>query len=236
MFEIHDTSLTNKLCDWVKRDVIFTITWASWVGKDRILNSILETEEKYIKPVSFTTRKPRPWEIEWVDYYFITEDEFQRLLHEWEIFEHTLLVWWIYWYTNKELERVFATWKIPVCIVDEVWVHEICDNIKWDMNVFKTFILPPKAIELRGRLKWRELEHWIKEHLKKNNKLSRDDLIWIKKDIRKPIKTRFSESKHWIRKAKSEDIYDWFLVNDDLDWAITILKETFEKILDWKLR
>ena len=35
---------------------------------------------------------------------------------------------------------------------------------------------------------------------------------------------------------KNEDIYDWFLVNDDLPWAIVILEETFEKVINWELK
>lgn len=236
VFIIKDTSLTKKLSDWVKRNVMFTITGASWVGKDTILNSILKNSDKYIKPVSFTTRLPRPWEIEWVDYYFISMDKYWGLKKNWEVFNNTIVSNNIYWYTKKELERVFETWKTPLCIVNEDWMNEISKNSKWDICVFKTFILPPSARELVKRLKLREFENSLNYHLKNHETISREDLFLIKKESRESTKKRFSESKDWIRRALGEEIYDWFLINDDVEWAAKILEEIYNKVLVWNLK
>ncbi|MDD2565663.1 MAG: hypothetical protein PHZ26_02110 [Candidatus Gracilibacteria bacterium] len=234
--ELRNTSLANKLCDSVKRNIIFTITGGSGVGKDAVLNNILANNENYIKPISFTTRLPRSGEINGVDYYFISLEELQKLRENGEIFEDTIVDGNIYGYTNAELERVFATGKTPVCIVNEYGVQEICKKENENLDVFKIFVLTPTARELANRLKGRELKNAITEHVKENEGLlSRESLIGIKKKVRTICKKRFSESKVWIKTAINGDIYDGFLVNDELIGAAEILEQTFEKAINGKI-
>lgn len=223
VFQIEENPLTEKLKDGVRRNVIFTVTGASGVGKDRIFNSIIEWSEIYIKPVSFTTRKQRLWEVPWKDYYFTSVEEFEKLKEAWEIFEYTTVSANFYGYTNMEMKRIFETWKIPICIVDEVWARCIWENLGGDFEVFKIFVLPPTAMELKKRLVWRD-GRW--EGYKDGSG---------KKQPTAAIK-RFSESKHWIRRAKDGTIkYDGFLVNNDLDGAVRLVRRVFEDILNGTL-
>lgn len=231
---LKDTYLSRKLKDKIARDIVFTVTWWSWVWKDRIFNEILENSENYIKPVSFTTRSMRPWEVDWIDYYFISQEKFEEMLANWEIFEHTSVKWNYYWYTNAELERIFKTWKTPICIVDEVWVKEIIKWV-WDkLNVFKIFIMPPSAQELHRRLKNREIRNILKisdQNIEIEENARKD---WFKKS-RTTIRKAFSESIPWIRRAKTDNLYDCIVVNNELTSAIEITKQLLENALTWNL-
>lgn len=69
-----------------KKSVIITITGPSGSGKSHLEASLCQGE--FHKAVSFTTREPRPGEINGKDYNFIKEDELKALLHGGGVVEH----------------------------------------------------------------------------------------------------------------------------------------------------
>lgn len=228
VFIIAKTALVDSLCDFPKiqertrKNVIFTITWPSWVWKSVVIEPILEWSEKFINPTAFTTRNPRHWEINWREYYFITKKKFEKLKINWEIFEYGFNNGNFYWYTNKEMKRIFDSWKTPICNVDEEWVRQIWEKVDENYDVFKIFILPPAAKELKNRLVWRDWR-WNGYLDKEGNKQKTNAI------------KRFSESKNWIKRAISWDIeYDAFLVNKSLSWSIDLIKKAFDDVICWK--
>ena len=57
-------------------------TGCSGVGKGTIMKKLLEKDERIKLSVSCTTRAPRPGEIEGVHYYFITKDDFNKIVEQ----------------------------------------------------------------------------------------------------------------------------------------------------------
>ena len=127
---------------------LIIITAPSGAGKTSVTKYLLEKIPQLGFSVSATTRKPRSNEINNVDYYFITENDFI----EWEmVYEGK------YYGTFKsELERIWKENKIPLLDIDvkgAIHVHE-----QFDSNCLTIFIEPPSIEELKKRLQSRGTE------------------------------------------------------------------------------
>jgi guanylate kinase len=76
-------------------------------GKDH-LRKILEGRG-FNYGVSYTTRPPRPGEIDGKDYYFLEENEFQNLIEQGFFYEHVTFNGWFYgtskdqWFTTDDV-------------------------------------------------------------------------------------------------------------------------------------
>ena len=70
------------------RGKLFVITGPSGVGKGTLIRELLARVPGLELSVSATTRQPRPGEQAGVDYHFLSEEEFGRLLENDEFMEH----------------------------------------------------------------------------------------------------------------------------------------------------
>lgn len=70
---------------------LIVISGPSGVGKDTVLDRMKERELPFHFVVTATTREQRPNEIEGEDYFFLSKDEFLRMVREGEFFEHALV-------------------------------------------------------------------------------------------------------------------------------------------------
>jgi guanylate kinase len=63
----------------LKKGLLFVLSGPSGVGKDTLLKELLKTDLKITKCVTYTTRSPRPGEVDGVDYKFVSLAEFEEL-------------------------------------------------------------------------------------------------------------------------------------------------------------
>jgi len=63
----------------LKKGLLFVLSGPSGVGKDTLLRELLKTDLKISKCVTYTTRPPRPGEVDGLDYKFISLAEFEEL-------------------------------------------------------------------------------------------------------------------------------------------------------------
>jgi len=66
---------------------LFIITAASGAGKTSLVRALLEADSRVKLSVSYTTRKPRPGEVDGEHYHFVDEDTFLQMLGEGEFLE-----------------------------------------------------------------------------------------------------------------------------------------------------
>lgn len=64
------------------KGTLFVISGPSGVGKTSIIRSVLDRVERIVFSISCTTRKQRPGEINGVDYFFVTLEEFKKMIEE----------------------------------------------------------------------------------------------------------------------------------------------------------
>ena len=62
---------------------LFVISGCSGVGKGTVLKEfMLRNSENFLVSISCTTRNPRPGEVDGVNYFFVTKEEFTRCINE----------------------------------------------------------------------------------------------------------------------------------------------------------
>ena len=136
---------------------LIIITAPSGAGKTSVTKYLLEKIPQLRFSVSATTRKPRSNEINNVDYYFITENDFHNKIQENDFIEWEMVYEGKYYGTFKsELERIWKENKIPLLDIDvkgAIHVHE-----QFDSNCLTIFIEPPSIEELKKRLQSRGTE------------------------------------------------------------------------------
>ena len=71
-------------------------------GKDYLRTRLMDNGLRY--GISYTTRDPRPGEVEGKDYYYITVPEFMKLIDAGEIIEYQIFNNWYYGISRDEFE------------------------------------------------------------------------------------------------------------------------------------
>jgi guanylate kinase len=136
---------------------LIIITAPSGAGKTSVTKYLLEKISQLAFSVSATTRRPRSNEINGVDYYFISEEDFHKKIHEEDFIEWEMVYEGKYYGTFKsELQRIWNDNKIPLLDIDvkgAIHVHE-----QFDGSCLTIFIEPPSIDELKKRLQSRGTE------------------------------------------------------------------------------
>ena len=172
------------------RSLILVISAPSGAGKTTLTKRILQTSS-FVYSVSFTTRPPRKNEIEGVDYYFISPEEFQEMIEEEKFIEWARVHGQLYGTSISLLDNAIETRKDVVLEVDVKGGIEIKEKYPRAVLIF---LLPPS---------WQELE----------KRLSRRDT-----EVREKIRERVEQARKEITYAPS---YDYLVVNDDINRALS---------------
>lgn len=102
-----------------KPATFLVISGPSCSGKDTLLSALLAARTRLGKPVTTTTRPPRPNEIDGVHYHFLSRDEFEwRRDHEDTFIETAQIHGHLYGSTHQAIRDVQATGRIPAVILD----------------------------------------------------------------------------------------------------------------------
>ena len=159
----------------------------SGVGKTTLSKKLQQKYQSFKVSVSHTTRSPRSNEVDGVDYYFVEEKIFKKLIKDNKFYEYA-----------KIYENYYGTLKKEV---DEtILKNDIIFDIDWQgtkqlskfkkLNLIKIFLIADSKEELKKRLK-------------KRNENS-------KEDIEKRYRSFDDDIKHW-------NDYDYILINESLD-------------------
>lgn len=71
--------------------LIVLISGPSGVGKDTVARMLMEQRDSFYFVVTATTRPKRPGEVEGRDYFFVSHDEFAKMIEQDELLEHALV-------------------------------------------------------------------------------------------------------------------------------------------------
>ena len=67
---------------------LVVVSGAAGSGKGTVLAELFKMSDKFRYSVSFTTRNPRPGEVDGVNYFFITREEFEKRIQNGDFVEH----------------------------------------------------------------------------------------------------------------------------------------------------
>lgn len=137
-----------------KADFILTLTGPSGSGKTEMIQALKKTG-LFEQLVSVTTRPKRPSEVDGVDYYFLTREEFEAMLvssqRTYSLVQHVEFKGNYYGTTYLEVQRVLATGKIPMVVVEPSGVGQFEEAFKdSEYKVVPVFVdAPPKLLVSR---------------------------------------------------------------------------------------
>mgnify|MGYP001323960929 CR=1 FL=1 len=159
--------------------VMIILSSPSGAGKTTLVK-LLSKLENFEVSISHTTRQPRENEIPNKDYYFVNEDEFQRLIKNQEFLEYAKVFSNLYGTTRTPVIDNLNKGKNVLFDIDWQGADQI-KNKKLDYKLLSFFILPPSRDVLFERLTNRDMKDKVivEERMKQ---FSRDVLHWINYD------------------------------------------------------
>ena len=131
-------------------NIMVILSSPSGAGKTTISKKIQQKYQNFKISVSHTTRKPRPNEVEGIDYYFINENDFQNKIKNNEFYEYAK-IFGNYYGTSKDSVITLLNNKNDV-LFDIDWQGTQQLSKFKELNLLKIFILPPSKEELNKRL------------------------------------------------------------------------------------
>ena len=177
----------------VRRGAMFVIEGPSGTGKGTIAKEILKRDPNIKFSVSVTTRKPRPTEKEGVDYYFVTNEQYDEFLAQDAFYEHVGSKYGDRYGTlRSEVDSFINVGQDVLFDMDWLGARQMKEKAKDD--VVTIYLLPPSIKELRQRLENRGTDS--KELIDKRMALILDKM------------------SHW-------DEFDYVIVNVDIEETVT---------------
>jgi guanylate kinase len=128
---------------------VFVITGPSGVGKGTLIRALRERMPELELAVSATTRRPRAGETQGEDYWFLTDDEFEKRANEGDFVEHAEYSGRRYGTLRSELERRIGAGHPVVLEIEVQGARQIRQAMPEALQIF---IAPPSPDVLRTRL------------------------------------------------------------------------------------
>ncbi len=127
----------------------------SGVGKGTLASRVLSACSDVVPSVSCTTREPREGEVDGVDYHFVDDAAFDRLIAEDALLEWAEVHGERYGTLESEVDRAIGRGLSPLLEIDVQGALKVRERRP---DAFLIFIEPPSTEELRKRLEGRGTE------------------------------------------------------------------------------
>ncbi|MBV7379360.1 guanylate kinase [Maritimibacter dapengensis] len=183
-----------------RRGLLIILSSPSGAGKSTLAHRLMDWDPTLSFSVSATTRAPRDGEVDGVDYRFMDEAGFKRLVQDGEMLEHAHVFGNFYGSPEAPVREAIEAGRDVLFDIDWQGAEQIKHSALRD-HVLSIFVLPPSIAELRRRLvsRAKDTEDTISKRMLKS----------------------WDEISHWHG-------YDYVLVNDDLDTTFDKLKTIVE--------
>ncbi len=182
-----------------KRGKLFVYAGASGVGKGTIMKELLKRNESIRLSVSATTRNPREGEVHGREYFFVSKDEFEKMIKEDGFLEHAQYCDNYYGtpksYVDEQLSKGLNVFL-------EIELQGAQNVLKLRPDAVSIFVVPPSVEELERRLRDRGTE------------------------TEEAIEKRLAQAKVELDNSK---LYQYIVVNDDLDKAVEDVLQIVDK-------
>ena len=173
--------------------LLLIISGPSGVGKTTITRAVERTIPGSVFSVSATTRPMTAADVEGVDYHFVTDAEFDRLIDDDAFLEWANVFGKRYGTIRAWVHEQLARGRLVILEIDVQGAAKVKQQMP---EAFGVFVEPPSEEVLLERLRSRKREN---------------------EDV---IQRRFAEARREIAQARAGKVYDVFIVNRVLDDAI----------------
>lgn len=156
----------------MKKGLLILFSGPSGVGKGSIRRELVRRNEiQFSYSVSMTTRLPRDKEVDGVDYYFVTKEQFLENIKNNNFLEYTEFVGNYYGTPKDKVEEIRNQGKNVFLEIEINGARQVMDNVK-DEGVISFFLIPPSLKDLEDRIRKRKSEpdNIIQERLAKGAK------------------------------------------------------------------
>ena len=177
---------------------LFVLSGSSGVGKGTVLKGFLEKNPNFMLSISCTTRAPRPGEVDGVNYFFISQEEFKNCIENNKFLEWAEFAGNFYGTKKKYINQCLAEGKDIILEIDTQGALQVKKQMPEAVLIF---ICPPSYEALENRLRGRHTE---------------DEAT---------IQKRLQQVKIELERAEK---FNYKIVNDNLDEAIKNLEEVIK--------
>jgi guanylate kinase len=129
--------------------ILFVVSAPSGAGKTSLVRALLAAEPGVRLSVSYTTRRPRPGEVDGRDYHFVSAETFERMLEAGEFLESATVHGHRYGTSQKWITDELAQEHDVLLEIDWQGAQQVRRLMR---GVVSVFILPPSFDALRARL------------------------------------------------------------------------------------
>jgi guanylate kinase len=195
--------------------IVFIISAPSGSGKSTLANELRKVVPNLEFSISYTTRPPRGSEQTGSEYFFVSQEEFERMLNEGEFLEHAKVFGYYYGTARRFVEEAERRGHDLILDIDVQGAAQVKAKLPEAVSIF---ILPPSREELERRLRRRseaddEIQRQLRgEHARRFN---------TEEIIQRRLQRASREIENFAQ-------YDYILVNDRKEQSIDILKSIVE--------
>ena len=172
---------------------LFIIAAPSGCGKTSLVEALIKKTKNLCVSVSHTTRPPRPDEVNGINYYFVSINEFEEMIKNNAFVEHATVFDNHYGSSTKLISEKLDEGVDVILEIDWQGARQVKENMP---NAISIFILPPSNEALLGRLKQRA------------------------QDNDETIKKRMSDAQNQMQHFNE---FDYLVINDDFNSALNDL-------------
>lgn len=177
--------------------IAFVVCGPSGAGKNSVIERVMQILPGLSYSVSYTTRPRRSNEVNGKDYYYITHQEFDRLVSEGEMVEHVTYLGDQYGTSRAQICEVFSREKDVILNIDVEGAKALKGSGLLDFSVVYVFLTPSSLAILGERLRIRGTED--------------------EEEIRARLTVAAQE-------METLPLFDYLVVNDELDIAVDELR------------
>ena len=179
-----------------ERGLLIVLSGPSGVGKGTVRKAIFESDDNDFQySVSMTTRNKREGEIEGVDYYFRTREEFEALIEAGEMLEYAEYVGNYYGTPFSYVQKTLDQGKDVFLEIEVQGAKQVKEKVPDGVFIFLT---PPDLAELRSRITGRGTDS--AEVIDERMRVAREEIEMMA-------------------------LYDYAVVNDEVSKAVQRIRE-----------
>ena len=181
------------MSETASRGRLFVVAAPSGAGKTSLVRALMERDPSLRFSVSYTTRPRRTAEEHGRDYFFVSREEFERMVEAGEFIEHARVFDNYYGTARQQVEQSLAAGQNLLLEIDWQGAQQIRSAMPEAVSVF---ILPPSRAELERRLRGRGTDS--------------------EEVIQRRLRDAAGDMTHWPE-------FDYVVVNDDFGVALAKL-------------